>query len=256
MISSKQKNNLITLVKELGKEVEKIKKTNFDYEYKADGSPLSEADKLVNEHLTNFVSRTQFKNIISEESKGLPFISRKSWDSYWMIDPIDGTKEFIKRNDDYTINIALCFKNSPIFGIVSRPGTGDIYTATLNEGSFKNGTIIKSNNKLAKTVNVVASKSHIDKNTQTYLKKLQEKFELNILNIGSSLKICMIAEGKADVYPRFAPTMEWDTCAADIILNESNGRIYQHDSNKTLHYNKDDLRNPFFLAKADAFDKI
>lgn len=256
MISKDQIKSLISLIKELGQETEKIKKRDFDYELKSDGSPLSEADKFVNENLIKFIKTTNFQNVISEECKETPFFIRRSWEFYWVIDPIDGTREFIKKNDDYTINIALCYKASPIFGIVSRPGTGDIYTATLGEGAFKNGVKIKAKNKLTNNVNVVASKSHIDEITQKYLEKLKEKFELNILNIGSSLKICMIAEGNADIYPRFAPTMEWDTCAADIILKESNGCILRHPTNKPLNYNKEDLRNPFFIAKANNFKNI
>lgn len=253
MIEDHELDKLLSLVKDLSKEAERIKKTDFKYSYKADSSPLSEADSLLNTEIAKFLQSTKIKNIISEENKIVPYSERKKWEYYWVVDPIDGTKEYINKNDDYTINIALCNASEIVLGIVAKPATNDIYLGIHNQGSFKNNQKISSNKILENKVRVVASKSHLNEQTKKILDALQQIYDIEIISIGSSLKICLLAENKADLYPRFGPTMEWDTCAANIILDEASGNIYDYNGSK-LSYNKYDLTNPHFLACSEAIN--
>lgn len=247
MLSEPHKTRLFLLVKDLGKQAEKIKKKHFQINYKDDKSPLSEADTFINNELNAFIQSTQFKNVISEENKQINFSERKSWEYFWLLDPIDGTKEFIKKNNDYTINIALCKRDMPIFSIVFAPGRDEFYHAEKGKGSFLNGKIISNAPQKSQSFNVVASKSHINQETQKYIAMLESKRRVNLIQFGSSLKICKVAEGVADIYPRFGPTMEWDTCAAHLILTEAGGKI-ENTRNEELKYNKVDLLNSFFIA--------
>lgn len=250
MISDANKIELCDLISELSNEVISIQKKDFNYSFKKDCSPLTEADTFVNEKIRAYIGNNfKFKNIISEEDKLIDFETRKSWDLYWVLDPIDGTKEFIKKNDDFTINLALCKGKEPVFSIVARPGTGDIYTAAKNEGAFKNAKKISTSNENNENqkIKIVASKSHVDNETKKLIEELNSKYSVDTINIGSSLKICLIAEGKANLYPRFGPTMEWDTCAAQLILEEAGGYITS-TFNKNIIYNKEDLLNPHFIC--------
>ncbi len=241
---------LLNLIKRLNQEVEKIKTSDYKIESKADESPLTQADIYVNQNLCNFVNSTDYKNIISEEISNLDFEDRKNWKKYWVIDPIDGTKEFIKKSTDYTINIALCEGDKPIFGLVSCPANNDIYYAFKNQGAFLNNIKIATSKAPQKKIKrVIASKSHMNEDTSKYIEGLKKNFDVELKNYGSSLKICKIAEGKADIYPRFGPTMEWDTCAAQIILEEAGGKFRSSDGER-LTYNKENLLNPFFIVEA------
>ena len=236
------------IIKSLNNEVEKIKLSDIDVKIKEDLSPLTKADTLVNKKLCNFVKKTNVVNVISEEEINQKYSLRSKWEKYWVIDPIDGTKEFIKKSSDYTINMALCEKSDPIFGIVSRPSTNDIYYAFKNGGAYLNGKLLKKKKQVLNKLRVVVSSSHINEETEKFIENLNKKTPIEIKNYGSSLKICKIAEGEADIYPRFAPTMEWDTCAAQIILEESGGKLTDIEMNP-LKYNKKKLVNPFFIAK-------
>tara|TARA_Y100001935_G_C17291770_1_gene503777 strand:+ start:434 stop:1180 length:747 start_codon:yes stop_codon:yes gene_type:complete len=247
MLNQDLKNKLINLVEELGEKAEIIKKGNSKVTFKQDNSPLSEADILINKELNRFILETKITNIISEENKEIDYTLRKNWDLYWLIDPIDGTKEFIKKGSDYTINIALCSRNSPIFSIVYAPARAEMFTAEKNNGAFKNSKKITINTNRGRSLNIVASKSHMNFETTEYINRIKEKYKVNLLQFGSSLKICKVAEGVADIYPRFGPTMEWDTCAADLIVSEAGGRIFDVN-NKQLIYNKPNLLNPFFIV--------
>jgi 3'(2'), 5'-bisphosphate nucleotidase len=247
LLNHQFKKNIIELVKILGNEVEKIKSSPVEFVLKEDNSPLTLADSFINIELNKFLSNTQFTNIISEENNQVPFSTRSKWDYFWMIDPIDGTKEFINQNSDYTLNIALCKTNIPIFSIVYAPARGELYHAEKNEGAFKNGNKINTAKLKSNILNVVASRSHINKSTQFFINKLQVERKINLLKYGSSLKICKVAEGDADIYPRFGPTMEWDTCAAQLILEEAGGFV-QDVEGKPLRYNKQNLLNNYFLA--------
>ena len=251
-------NKLIIFGSKLSDEIVKIQQKDFKVKSKSDSSPLTEADILSNKRIRSFLlENSSIRNFISEEDKQVNFNSRKDWEYFWVIDPIDGTKEFVKGGDDYCVNIALCKNERPIFGYVLRPRTKDHYYACENWGAFKNGKRIMCSEIPDDKVRVVASKSHINKETEEFINKLgnAQARDIEVVNIGSALKICLVAEGRADVYPRYGPTMEWDTCAPDIILKESGG-ILLNTNSKTFSYNKKDLLNPFFVSYSSHFIKL
>lgn len=246
-------DKLLVFGKELGQEVLEIQldKSNLDVQTKKDDSPLSRADLHSNKRIRTFLSEnSDVQNYISEEDKEISYEDRKNWEYYWLIDPIDGTKEFIKGGSDFCINIALCKGDSPIFGYVGCPALEDQYYAIEGRGAFKNSERIFCNaiDPDSNTLNVVASKSHMNDETKNFIDNLSDSFKVELLNVGSSLKFCMLAEGKADVYPRFGPTMEWDTCAPQIIAEESGADVFVADILEPLTYNKENLLNPFFIV--------
>lgn len=248
-IDSRFIDKLLSFGENLSNVVVGIQSRDFEVAYKDDHSPLTEADTTSNDMILNFLrSETSVENIISEENKSIPYNNRKDWDYYWLIDPIDGTKEFSKGGDDFCINIALCKGNEPVFGYVARPSTGDQYYAIQDRGAFKNGDRIFTQRPHSNNLRVVASKSHMNDETQNFVDNLSESYGVEIVNIGSSLKFCLIAEGEADVYPRFGPTMEWDTCAPQIIAEESGANVFLASNLSPMVYNKENLLNPFFIA--------
>lgn len=255
MIIKSEQNNLKSLILELGKEIERLKSRDISYKTKQDLSPLTEADILVNNELNKFIKKTKFKNIISEENKQIKFSDRKNWNFYWLIDPIDGTKEYMNQGNDYTINVALCKKNEPIFSIVYAPAYDDMYFAKKDLGAYKNHKKICVKSNINSELNLVASKSHPDIKTLEFIRKLEEKRIIRTVTYGSSLKICKIAEGIADIYPRLSDTMEWDTCAAHLVLNEAGGSLFNL-KNKELTYNKKTLINDRFIASSSNLRKI
>lgn len=238
----------------LSNEVVEIQERGFETLQKDDKSPLTEADLHSNKRIREFLfSNTDVTNIISEEDKEIEYKDRSGWDYYWLIDPIDGTKEFVKGGDDFCINIALCKGNEPVFGYVACPKKQDQYYAIKDRGAFKNNERIHSScsrSTKEKTIRVVASKSHLNKETEDFINNLKNKYDVETLNIGSSLKFCLVAEGEAHIYPRFGPTMEWDTCAPQIIAEESGADVYIAENNQHLEYNKENLLNPFFIVSA------
>ena len=252
-ISQNKFEELLKLIGKLNHEVEKIKHEDIEVSIKSDDSPITQADLHVNNALNNFIKTTEYQNVISEENKQIDFSQRSKWQWFWIIDPIDGTKEFIKKGDDYTINIALCFKNRPVLSVVSRPSSGDIYYAIKNKGSFLNQKKIQSAFNDGK-VKMIASKSHLNKDTELYISKLSKSIKFEIINVGSSLKICFLAEGKAQIYPRFGTTMEWDTAAADLILSEAGGSMLSCVDLEPLMYNKENLKNSYFVCFSDSLN--
>ncbi len=262
--------NVAVLVLKAGDAIMEVYgKKDFSIELKDDDSPLTLADRRSHIILSEGVEATGIP-VLSEEGRDIKFETRKGWRSYWLIDPLDGTREFIKRNDEFTVNIALMELNRPIMGIIYLPVFKKMYFAIKDEGSFlidladpgifsrKYKDIIAKAIKLPverkdAKVNVVASRSHLSADTIKYVDKLKERFEeLEFISAGSSLKLCLIAEGKADVYPRMGPTMEWDIGAGDIIITESGGDIFQPDNSPFL-YNKPGLLNPMFIARSKYF---
>ncbi|URQ65084.1 3'(2'),5'-bisphosphate nucleotidase CysQ [SAR86 cluster bacterium] len=256
MINDNFVNQLQALVYELGLEVEIIKKRKFILSYKNDGSPLTEADALVNNELFHFLKTSKYQNIISEETKLCEHNERKSWKYYWVIDPIDGTKEFIRRGNDYTINVALCFKNYPIFGLVYAPATQSLYCAQKGKGSYKNQEQISVKSEVGEKLTIVASRSHTNKETENFIKILSSAIKVEVVSYGSSLKICAVAEGSADIYPRLGPTMEWDTAAAQLVLEEAGGKMLTLQTRKRLNYNKGNLMNPSFFCCSPTTERI
>lgn len=220
---------------------------NFDVSLKDDNSPLTKADKASHKVICEMLEPLGLP-ILSEEGKSISYEERSNWDYFWMVDPIDGTKEFIKKNGEFTVNIALIRKGQPVLGVVRVPVTGDTYHAVWSMGAFKNGQKIQVNSfkQSDPGLKVVASRSHLNDETKAFIDGLTAP---EIVSKGSSLKLLLVAEGEADLYPRYAPTMEWDTAAAQVIVEEAGGQVLQKGTDNSVAYNKEDLLNPFFLVK-------
>ncbi|WP_452230580.1 MULTISPECIES: 3'(2'),5'-bisphosphate nucleotidase CysQ [unclassified Lacinutrix] len=249
---------------EAGKVIMEVYDTAFDVEIKDDKSPLTEADKKANDVINAYLVNTEFP-IISEENKQTDYAVRKTWKTCWVVDPVDGTKEFIKRNGEFTVNIALVTNGKPELGVIYVPATKTIYVADVtNKEAFKAELnshdtslqdVVKAAVKLqpkeagSNPVQVVGSRSHMSQETLDFIETIKtEGKEVAVVSKGSSLKFCLVAEGNADVYPRFAPTMEWDTAAGQAICNAVGLQVISKDTNKPLLYNKENLLNSYFLV--------
>ena len=239
------------IAQEAGELILKIYSTKFNVEEKDDMSPLTLADTTSHQYITHCLQElTPEIPIISEES-GMPdYDERKKWDVYWLIDPLDGTKEFVKKNGEFTVNIALIINNKPVLGVVDVPAKKHTYVGCKNFGAevrVKDQKISQIH--VAKhsqnPIRVAGSRSHAGTSLNVFLKKLNN---YKIISMGSSLKFCLIAEGSADIYPRLSPTSEWDTAAAQAIVEQSGGKVITLDG-KSLQYNKkEDILNPHFLV--------
>ena len=249
---------------EAGKAVMDVYNTAFEVEIKDDKSPLTEADKRANIIINSHLEKTEFP-LISEENKQIDYQIRNQWSTIWVVDPVDGTKEFIKRNGEFTVNIALISNGVPQLGVIYVPATKVLYFADVNKKqAFKAelktnnesiNTVLKNANSLqpnetdSNLVRVVGSRSHMNIDTLEFIKSLETKGKkTEIVSKGSSLKFCLIAEGHADVYPRFAPTMEWDTAAGQAICNAVGIEVISRETNQPLLYNKENLLNPWFIV--------
>jgi 3'(2'), 5'-bisphosphate nucleotidase len=224
---------------------------DFQAEAKGDKSPLTLADKMAHRKIVEVLQKTGLP-VLSEEGKNIPFEERKNWEYFWLVDPLDGTKEFIKRNGEFTVNIALINNGIPVMGVVSIPVKAETYYASRGEGVFlkKNGSVNQLEKRKrvdlsASGLRVVGSRSHMSPETDSFIKSLSDP---SFVSAGSSLKFLLLANGQADVYPRFAPTMEWDTAAAHAIVNEAGLKVLQSGTDRELTYNKPDLLNPHFLV--------
>jgi len=250
--------NLIEQVKEIafkaGEEILDVYKdeSSFGVEAKSDDSPLTLADQRANTVICDsLIALNPDIPILSEENKTIDYSERKDFDYFWMVDPLDGTKEFIKRNGEFTVNIALIHKTKSVAGVVYVPVTDEMFWAVDGEGAWKEAkgekTKLQANNYRMddKGLGVVCSRSHLNEETSAFLNSMNEP---KTVSKGSSLKFLIIAESNADVYPRLAPTMEWDTAAAQIILEEAGGRVVRADDKSPLRYNKEILTNPHFIA--------
>jgi 3'(2'), 5'-bisphosphate nucleotidase len=246
-----------------GAKILEIYGDDFLVESKADNSPLTEADKQSHEVIKSFLSTTGIP-ILSEEGKQMEYEERKDWDTFWLIDPLDGTKEFIKKNGEFTVNIALIKKGTPVLGVVYVPVTGILYFGSEEKGSYcsdisnSNGktteelinTAQKLPSQAPELYTIVASRSHNTPETQSFIEERKKKYgEINLISAGSSIKLCLVAEGKANVYPRLAPTMEWDTAAGHAVAKYADCKIYDYGTNKELEYNKENLLNPWFVVE-------
>jgi 3'(2'), 5'-bisphosphate nucleotidase len=244
-----------------GDKIMQIYSKEFEVEYKDDDSPLTIADKEANSIIcTNLSSLYPNIAILSEENTQIEYDDRKDWEYYWCIDPIDGTKEFIKRNGEFTVNIALIHKDTPVAGVVYAPAIDKMYSAKKGNGAYLNNQKLPINK--SDNFYVVASKSHLSKETQELIDTLKSRYpQLEQKSMGSSLKLCMVADGSADIYPRVAPTKEWDTAAAHAIVLEAGKGVYIYDESisildyldnksniKAVVYNKDNLLNPNFVV--------
>ena len=233
---------------------------DFEVELKSDDSPLTKADKAAHEIIESCLANSSLP-ILSEEGSNIPFAERKNWNRFWMVDPIDGTKEFIKRNGEFTVNIALVEDQKPVIGVVYVPALKDLYFAEERVGSFKMEDIISiEDTHNSKSIDLykstypeiftlVVSKSHMNEQTQQFVdQKKQEYGEIATASFGSSLKICKVAEGSAHCYPRFGPTMEWDTAAAHAIAIFARNNVIKINTTLNLIYNKENLLNPYFIV--------
>ena len=247
-------DNLIKLTQDAGKAIlEVYNSEDFEVQIKSDNSPLTIADKRSNKIITDGLTEYYPEiPIISEEGKSIDYSVRKNWDKFWLVDPLDGTKEFINKNGEFTVNIALIENNIPICGVIYIPCTKEIFYGSALTGSFKinphgiKEEIFVSVKDFSNPINVVQSRTHSgDEENEFYSKyKINER-----VSKGSSLKICLVAEGKAELYFRGGPTWEWDTAAGHAILISAGGYFLNKDKSK-LVYNKKDLKNYGFIASS------
>lgn len=238
---------------------------DFNVEMKSDDSPLTEADKRANDVIVGILQETGIP-VISEENKLLAYSERAAWSQCWLVDPLDGTKEFIKRNGEFTVNIALIEDGCPVLGVIYVPVTQELYYGIVSEQKAWKAIVDNIDAAVEEImaqaialvpaainkahIRVVGSRSHMSDETMAFIKELEKDFaNVEMVSKGSSLKFCLVAEGKADVYPRFAPTMEWDTAAGQAICEAAGLKVLIRDSDQRLHYNKENLLNPFFLVK-------
>ncbi len=242
----------VSLAREAGEAIMAIYANPIEVRSKPDAPPLTEADlashRILSEGLAGIAPDWP---VLSEESPEIPYDKRRSWRHYWLIDPLDGTREFVSRNGEFTVNIALIEDGFPVLGVVYAPAIGRLYHAARGRGAMlesagKSSAITASRYAEGK-VRVVASRSHRGEKLDAFLERIGD-FES--VGMGSSLKFCLVAEGAADLYPRLGPTMEWDTAAAQCIVEEAGGSVTDLAGNR-LRYNKPDLHNPEFLAAGD-----
>lgn len=252
-----------------GKEILTVYEFDFAVEKKEDDSPLTLADKNSHKIISEILSETKIP-ILSEEGKNIPYHERKNWKQLWIVDPLDGTKEFVKRNGDFTVNIALAESGKPILGVIYSPVKKILYFGASKIGSYKIENIELKNHNSAVEFNtlinnscklplqypsknkftVVASRSHMTDETIRFIDELKKEHgEIEIISAGSSLKICLVAEGSADCYPRFGPTMEWDTAAGQAIAENAGKKLTDAKTNQPMVYNRENLRNNSFVVQ-------
>ena len=251
---------------EAGRAILKVYSSEFAVEMKEDQSPLTMADRNAHDVILERLSPTGIP-IISEEGKNLPYEERKDWQRFWLVDPLDGTKEFVKRNGEFTVNIALIEGGIPTLGVIFTPVLSILHFASPETGSKrvqidlqKSYTLedllqisdsLPYQKKYNRPYTVVCSKSHMNTETEEYIKNLKKKHpKLEMVSKGSSLKMCLVAEGKADEYPRLGPTMEWDIAAGHAIILHSGGSVVRFSDSGPLLYNKENLLNPWFVARS------
>jgi 3'(2'), 5'-bisphosphate nucleotidase len=251
---------------------------DFAVAYKSDQSPLTLADQKSHEIITGALKKFGLP-ILSEEGKDTPYAQRKNWERFWMVDPLDGTKEFIKRNGEFTVNIALIEDSRPVLGTIFVPDRNTLYFAGRNLGAYKLqdgpfdrlpqsradteeeartllARIVEQSSRLPiehaprAALTIVGSRSHKTAELEAYVEKKRNEFgNIEFISAGSSLKICLVAEGQADLYPRLGPTMEWDTAAGQAIAENAGAAVYQYETEEPLAYNKEDLHNPWFIVQ-------
>lgn len=253
-----------------GKAIMEFYNSSFKVEYKADSSPLTSADNAAHQIILSVLSQTGIP-VLSEEGKDIPFEIRKDWEFLWVVDPLDGTKEFINHNGEFTVNIALIQDGKPVAGVIFVPVSGFLYYGDLSHGAYRLEihdterielmdlhVLISISQplpvKIERPVTLMGSRSHQTTENSDFINRISEKFEqINVVNAGSSLKFCRIAEGAADIYPRLGTTMEWDTAAGDAICRSVGAKVMIYNTDNELRYNKQELYNPWFLALARNF---
>ncbi|MEJ2429315.1 MAG: 3'(2'),5'-bisphosphate nucleotidase CysQ [Deltaproteobacteria bacterium] len=281
----------LVAAKKAGDEILEVYLGDIDVTYKEDNSPLTLADMRAHRAISEILPALSRKDIpiLSEEGKEIPYQQRAQWEYLWLVDPLDGTKEFVKRRDEFTVNIALIENNRPVVGVVFLPAVGSLYFAAEGLGSYKlekietvghlldgagnssietidlsmvvDGALRLPSSETAgrrlDQINLVGSRSHGLEALSDFVDKMKEKYdEVGFVPAGSALKFCLVAEGKADLYPRFGPTMEWDTAAGHCVVAQSGGVVVQMTEKTPLEYNKEDLHNPHFLCLGKEFKEV
>ena len=258
-----------------GKAILDIYQTDFQVDYKEDQSPLTLADKKAHEIISGQLVEFDIP-VLSEEGKTLPYAERRDWNTLWIVDPLDGTKEFVKRNGEFTVNIALVSAGQPILGVVFAPVREVLYFALQGLGAYKidqmdpaaalsehishgectssdlveHGQALPLEQPQDTPYTIVGSRSHATDALEAFVEEKRIEFgTIDFIPAGSSLKLCLVAEGRAHIYPRLAPTMEWDTAAGHAVVTCAGARIYNHASGDPLRYNKEDLLNPWFIVE-------
>ena len=270
----------ISAARDAGRAILEIYQNDMEIEYKADKSPLTAADRASHEILSSHLKAAPIQiPILSEEGRDILFTERREWETFWLVDPLDGTKEFIKQNGEFTVNIALVQNGSPQLGIIYVPVKDSLYFAAVGIGSWKLESaselpeqaspdqIIKQANRLpfdfdselsgskqSVPLTVVESRSHVSEEFKSFIGNLKQKYrKVDFISAGSSLKFCLVAEGKANIYPRLGPTMEWDTGAGQVIVEQAGGVVLDADRQTPLRYNKKNLLNPWFIVKGKEY---
>ena len=254
-----QKNilDVLNITIDAGMEILKIYDKEIIVNSKEDNSPITQADLNSNNLIINKLNKLDPSIPILSEESLVAWDERKEWKQYWLVDPLDGTKEFINRNGEFTVNISLINNNNPVFGVIYAPVKSLLYYASQNNGSYKINTDknlnsldkfkkIQINKEKNLVIKIIGSRSHSNKEFEKWVAKKFIKYE--VIGIGSSLKFCLLAEGEADVYPRLGPTSEWDIAAGHIILEEAGGKLKSIDNNEILYNTKEDILNPHFIA--------
>ena len=243
--------SVIEISKQAGLVIMDIYKTDFNIKFKNDKSPVTEADTMANDIITaELLKIAPDIPILSEEGIDIPFEERSKWESFWLVDPLDGTKEYIKKNDEFTVNIAYMQNNLPVFGVVYAPALDELYWGSIEKGAYKSFAgnsfnPIRVKSQLSNPVQLATSRSHPSPKMDKFLAQFKK---IDLHPMGSSLKICSVADGRVHFYPRLGPTMEWDTAASHAVIKAAGGEIIKYGTNKPLEYNKEDLLNPEFIA--------
>lgn len=261
-------HELFNISLEAGKEILEVYAQDFDVEFKKDDSPLTQADRRAHESIMSGLNAIDPSiPVLSEEGREVPYRERREWNHFWLVDPLDGTKEFIKKNGEFTVNIALIEGKYPTMGVIYAPALDVFYFGRVGNGAYKlenaSNIQVESEEELIQksirlpviqdrsVMRAVASRSHMSKETETFIKDLESKHgEVEVVSSGSSLKFCLVAEGKADYYPRYAPTMEWDTGSGQAIVEAGGGKVTRYEDDERFYYNREDLLNGWFLVES------
>ncbi|WP_174614417.1 3'(2'),5'-bisphosphate nucleotidase CysQ [Virgibacillus ihumii] len=260
---------LLDISLQAGHEILDVYKKDIEVEVKEDDSPLTQADQRSHKAIMNGLQDAYAGiPVLSEEGRDISYEERKDWKQFFLVDPLDGTKEFIKKNGEFTVNIALIDEKYPAMGVIYAPVLDTFYFGREGLGAFKlegaskadvadEDDLVEKSVQLPEVtegsvVNVVASRSHMSAETEEFIDGLRANKEVDVVSAGSSLKFCLVAEGKADFYPRYAPTMEWDTGAGQAIVEAAGGQVLRHEDEERFYYNRENLKNGWFLVKGKA----
>ncbi|SET07756.1 3'(2'),5'-bisphosphate nucleotidase [Oceanobacillus limi] len=258
--------DLFKVTMDAGKKILEVYAEEFEVFTKGDHSPLTQADKKAHASIMKGLEKIDPAiPILSEEGVEIPFNEREKWSRFWLVDPLDGTKEFIKKNGEFTVNIALVDGKYPRLGVIYAPALDVFYFGGIDYGSFKiegasiagittEDELMEKSHRIPiigndRATRVVASRSHMTDETKAFIRELEVKHgNIEVVSSGSSLKFCLVAEGKADYYPRYAPTMEWDTAAGQAIVEGAGGIVVRYEDHERFDYNRENLLNGWFLV--------